>query len=77
MYMKVTDEAYQNHAVFVDLERYGSFYESLATSVFGFVSLGTKAVCNIDSFCCDSSLGDWASLCVGEVATYCPPYSCP
>jgi hypothetical protein len=30
-------------------------------------------VCNADSFCCTT---DWDSLCAGEVATYCSPYSC-
>ncbi|HSQ63739.1 MAG TPA: hypothetical protein VLM85_11020 [Polyangiaceae bacterium] len=32
------------------------------------------AVCNGDPFCCST---DWDSICVGEVVTYCPPYSCP
>jgi len=31
-------------------------------------------VCSTDSYCCDT---DWDSLCVSEVAQYCPPYSCP
>ncbi len=33
-------------------------------------------VCNSDSFCCDSTSGNWDGTCVGEVATYCAPYSC-
>jgi hypothetical protein len=31
-------------------------------------------VCIEDSFCCDT---DWDSICVSEVADYCPPYTCP
>lgn len=31
-------------------------------------------VCNVDSYCCTDF---WDSLCDQEVATYCPPYSCP
>jgi hypothetical protein len=31
-------------------------------------------VCTQDSFCCDT---DWDSICVSEVADYCPPYTCP
>jgi len=42
--MMVTDEEYQKNSVFADLERYSAFYESLAHSVFGFVSeeMGSK-----------------------------------
>ena len=32
------------------------------------------AVCNGDSWCCTDF---WDSICVGEVAQYCAPYSCP
>jgi hypothetical protein len=60
--MRVSDREYQQHPVFADLERYGAFYESLAHSVFGFVSVGTRAVCNIDSYVFSSIQGTLASI---------------
>jgi hypothetical protein len=60
--MMVSDEEYQKHAVFADLERYAAFYKSLAHLVFGFVSLGTRAICNIDSYLFSSVQGTLASI---------------
>ncbi|HEY5892270.1 MAG TPA: hypothetical protein VIT91_03470 [Chthoniobacterales bacterium] len=60
--MIVTDEEYQRHIVFADLERYIALYESLALSVFKFVSVGTRAVCNIDSYLFSSVEGTLASI---------------
>ena len=60
--MMVSDEKYQKHGVFEALERYAAFYESLAHSVFGFVSLGTRAICNIDSYLFSSIQGTLASI---------------
>jgi hypothetical protein len=60
--MMVSDEEYQKHTVFADLERYAAFYESLAYSVFGFVSVGTRAICNIDSYVFSSIQGTLASI---------------
>jgi len=60
--MMVTDEEYQKHSVFADLERYSAFYESLAHSVFGFVSVGTRAIGNIDSYLFSSVQGTLASI---------------
>ncbi len=60
--MMVSDEEYQNHTVFGDLERYVAFYESLAHSVLGFVSVGTRAICNIDSYLFSSVRGTLASI---------------
>lgn len=48
--MKVTDKAYTEHRVFAELELYAKFYERLAMSVFSFASMGTKAICNIDTY---------------------------
>ncbi|MEW6520652.1 MAG: hypothetical protein AB1461_14700 [Thermodesulfobacteriota bacterium] len=58
----VSDEEYQKHTVFADLELYAAFYESLAHSVFGFVSLGTRAIYNIDSYLFSSVQGTLASI---------------
>jgi hypothetical protein len=60
--MMVSDEDYQKHTVFADLERYIAFYGSLAHSVFGFISLGTRAICNIDSYVFSSIQGTLASI---------------
>ncbi len=56
------DQEYQNHAVFGEIDRYIAFYESLAHSVFQFVSMGTKAICNIDSYVFSSIQGTLTSI---------------
>src|SRR5437588_813388 len=60
--MMVDDEEYQKHAVFTELERYCCFYENLARSVFSFVSGGTGALCNIDSYLLSSIQGTLTSV---------------
>ncbi|MDB6124065.1 MAG: hypothetical protein JWQ71_3058 [Pedosphaera sp.] len=60
--MMVSDEEYQHHAVFTDLEQYIAFYESLAGSVFGFATIGTRAICNIDSYLFSSIEGTLLSI---------------
>lgn len=60
--MNVGDEAFQKHAVFADLDRYCAFYDSLAHSVFPFVSIGTRAIGNIDSYVFSSIQGTLASI---------------
>ena len=53
---------YKNHAVFAELEQYIAFYEALANTVFAFVSMGTKAICNIDSYLFSPIQGTVASI---------------
>ena len=48
--MQVTDKTYQEHRVFTELQQYMGFYEQLAMSVFSFATMGTKAICNIDTY---------------------------
>ena len=60
--MMVSDQDYQEHAVFDELERYIAFYEHLAQSVFSLVSLGTRAICNIDSYVFSSIQGTLTSI---------------
>ena len=60
--MMVSDEEYQKHRVFTELEQYASFYENLAESVFLFASVGTRAICNIDSYMFSSIQGTLASI---------------
>ncbi len=61
----------------------GSCAHDLCAASLGYLTPGCDPsgcvanVCNTDSFCCDSSSGNWDTACVGEVATYCSPYSCP
>jgi len=60
--MMPTDKEYQSHPVFTDLDRYVAFYESLAHSVFQFTTMGTKAICNIDSYVFSSIQGTLTSI---------------
>jgi hypothetical protein len=46
----IIDSTYQEHQVFTQLSEYAGFYKSLSFSIFGFVTKGTKAICNIDSY---------------------------
>jgi hypothetical protein len=56
------DKGYRSHPVFATLSKYADFYESLSLSVLGFVTLGTKAICNIDSYLYSSVEGTIASI---------------
>jgi len=60
--MRVTDKEYQNHPVFDDLERYIAFYERLSQSVFHWITVGTRAICNIDSYVFSSIKGTLLSI---------------
>lgn len=60
--MQVTDKAYQEHRVFAELDRYASFYQQLGMSVFNFASMGTKAICNIDTYVYSSMQGTVESI---------------
>lgn len=60
--MMPTDTEYQSHPVFSDLDRYVAFYNSLSHSVFQFPTMGTKAICNIDSYVFSSMQGTLTSI---------------
>lgn len=60
--MQVTEKAYQEHRVFHELDRYMEFYAQLSMSVFSFVTMGTKAICNIDSYVYSSMQGTLESM---------------
>ncbi|MBJ9683947.1 MULTISPECIES: hypothetical protein [Burkholderia] len=60
--MRVSDPEYQQHVVFNELGRYEQFYESLADGVFQFVSIGTTAICNIDTYVYSAIAGTIASI---------------
>lgn len=61
--MMVDDPRYLNHAVFGELDRLIAFYDQLAHSMFLWVSPGTSALCNIDSYVYSSIRGTLASIC--------------
>jgi hypothetical protein len=59
----VTDQGeYQDHRVFLEIDRYAKFYETFAESVLSFCSVGTRAVCNIDSYVYSSIQGTLESI---------------
>ena len=60
--MQVTDKAYTEHQVFAELDRYAKFYERLAMLVFPFVQMGTKAICNPDTYVYSSMQGTVESI---------------
>jgi hypothetical protein len=60
--MMVGDPEYQTHPVFGELESHIGFYERLAHSVFQWVSFGTNAIGNIDSYVYSSIHGTLASI---------------
>lgn len=60
--MQVTDKTYQEHHIFNELQRYMDFYEQFAMSVFSFATMGTKAICNIDTYVYSSMQGTVDSI---------------
>lgn len=60
--LQVTDKAYQEHRVFDELQRFMYFYARLAKSVFSFSTMGTKAICNIDTYVYSSMQGTVESM---------------
>ena len=60
--MMVNDPKYKNHAVFRELDGYIEFYDALAHSVFLWVSQGTKALGNIDTYVFSSIQGTLTSI---------------
>jgi hypothetical protein len=60
--MMVTDSEFQNHAVFGELDRHIAFYRDLGHSIFPWVTMGTKAICSIDSYVFSSIQGTLVSI---------------
>ena len=56
------DGLYKDHPVFIQLSEYAEFYKNLSFSIFGFVTQGTKAICNIDSYVFSSIQGTLESI---------------
>ena len=55
--VQVTDKAYQEHHVFDELQQCMECDARLAMSVFPFATMGTKAICNIDTYVYSSKIG--------------------
>ena len=60
--MQITDKAYREHQVFKELDLYANFYQHLAMSVLQFVSMGTRAIWNIDTYAYSSMQGTVESI---------------
>lgn len=60
--MQPADKEYQEHGVFSDIPVYASFYNDLSQAVFRFLTVGTGAFCNIDSYLLSSVAGTLASI---------------
>lgn len=60
--MQITDKAYKKHRVFIELNQYADFYQQLSMSVFQFVTVGTNAFSNIDSYVYSSMHGTLQSI---------------
>jgi hypothetical protein len=60
--VQVTDTKYRQHKIFADLDQFTHFYQRLAMSVFSFISMGTNAVSNIDSYVFSSMQGTLESI---------------
>ncbi|RFZ90283.1 hypothetical protein D0C36_21025 [Mucilaginibacter conchicola] len=60
--MHVNSKEYQEHSIFEQLEKYSSFYDSFSISIMSFMTLGTKAVLNIDTRVYASMAGSLDSI---------------
>ena len=60
--MTEDNPAYRSHGVFPALDRYADFYEKLAMSIIGFVTAGTDAFINIDTYMYQSMGGTLNSI---------------
>lgn len=53
---------YKEHQIFAKLNEMIDFYKSVSFSIFGFVTQGTEAICNIDSYVYSSIQGTLESI---------------
>jgi hypothetical protein len=53
---------YSEHPIFTQLDYYADFYDSLSFSIMGFVSMGTTAITNIDTYTYSSMKGTIESI---------------
>lgn len=60
--MMVSDERYQEHKVFSELDEYINFYHSLSMSVMNFSTTGTTAIISMDTYVYSSIQGTVDSI---------------
>lgn len=60
--MQVNSSEYQKHVVFKNLEQYIQFYDDWSFRVFGFSTIGTTAIANLDSALFSSMKGTMDSI---------------
>lgn len=59
---QASELAYKNHAIFQHFDKYIKFYDRWSSAVFLYPTLGTKAICNIDSYVFSSIQGTLCSI---------------
>jgi len=60
--MMVADKEYAEHAIFQDLKDYADFYDSISMSVISFPTIGTSAICSMDTYIFSSIKGTVNSI---------------
>lgn len=58
----IDEKEYKEHQVFAKLDEMIDFYKNCSFSIFGFITQGTKAICNIDSYLYSSVQGTLESI---------------
>jgi hypothetical protein len=61
-YTEADNPKYKGHPVFLDLDNFIAFYDSLSMSVMSFSTTGTKAIINIDTYVYSSIQGTLESI---------------
>lgn len=61
-YKPICEKEYKEHKVFDKLDEMINFYNFLSFSIFGFISQGTEAICNIDTYLYSSVQGTLESI---------------
>ena len=60
--MNVKDKEYQEHPVFADIDNYSEFYKALAIIVLPWITDGTRALGNLDTYVYSSIQGTLSSM---------------
>ncbi len=59
---QMIDTGFKKHIIFSELSEYIDFYQSLSHSIFDWFTMGTSAMCNIDSYLISSIQGTIESI---------------
>ena len=60
--MMISDNPYKSHLIFEQLDDFIGFYDSFSMSIFSFITMGTTAIGNIDSYVYSSMKGTLESI---------------